>query len=376
MRVMFVLNCLVPGGAELHTLQLASSLVTDGDCCTIVSLRPHDPTRTLHVPVSKAILNGNRIYNLDTIYLLSQLISRLSPQLIVAIESRPLLFSAAARGFADGHTKIVSILHSAYFFTVRESVFHLMNRHAVAHVDGIVYVSENQRKLWQERGYSPLRSVVIPNGIDLTRFSASTSTDPGAHVRLTMGIQPDDYVVGMCAHFRPEKNHRQLIDAIGILRSRGCPVKALLVGDGPTKAGVAQYAADNGLREHVVFAGHQSDVRPYISAFDVGVLCSIYEAAPLAALEIMAMGRPVVITNVGGAPEIVRSGQTGFLFPVGDTASLVNFIEVLSDPHKREVFGRAASRFVAENCTAERMLSRYRDFFSSVIGDEYKCSLQ
>src|ERR1700722_4651092 len=124
-----------------------------------------------------------------------------------------------------------------------------------------------------------------------------------------LGFEPGDYVIGLCAHFRPQKNHCQLIDAIRILRSRGYPAKALLVGSGPTQSLVEQYAKKSGLLEHIVFAGLQQDVRPYTSVFDVGVLCSLYEAAPLATLEMMAMGLPVVVSNVGGAAEIVRDGE-------------------------------------------------------------------
>jgi glycosyltransferase involved in cell wall biosynthesis len=101
-------------------------------------------------------------------------------------------------------------------------------------------------------------------------------------------------------------------------------------------------------------------VRPYTSAFDVGVLCSLQEAAPLAVLEMMAMGLPVVVSNVGGA---AVPGETGFLFPAGDTMSLANFLQTLSEPLKRETAGRAASQFVAADFAADRMLDNYRETF-------------
>ena len=79
------------------------------------------------------------------------------------------------------------------------------------------------------------------------------------------------------------------------------------------------------------------------------------------------MGLPVVVSNVGGAAEIVLPGETGFLFPVGDTMSLVSSIETMSDPLKREAFGRAASKFVAANFAADRMLESYRVFLSELL---------
>ncbi|MEH2512178.1 glycosyltransferase involved in cell wall biosynthesis [Nitrobacteraceae bacterium AZCC 1564] len=365
MRLMFVLNGLIPGGAELHTLQLAKSLATDGYLSRIVSLTRGDSK--LVGQNSAEICYGNRIYNIGTLLRLTRLIRAYSPHIIVAVEERPLLFATISRHLARSNAKLVSILHKAYHRTTRERVFHPIYRHVVARVDAMIYVSQSQRKLWEDRGFSPLCSVVIRNGVDLRRFSAHSVIEWRERARSLLGFTPDDYVIGMCAQFRPEKNHCQLIDAIRVLRSRRYPAKALLVGSGPTEAAVAHHAKKNGVLEHIVFVGHQPDVRPYTSAFDVGVLCSIYEAAPLAVLEMMAMGLPVVMSNVGGAAEIVVPGETGFLFPVGDTKSLVSSIETMSDPIKREAFGCAASKFIAANFAVDRMLESYRVFFEHLL---------
>ena len=373
MRIMFVINGLVPGGAEVHTLQLVNSLATHGHLCTIVGLRRGDPT--LLSQASVEICHGNRIYDFGTLFSVTRLIRASNPQIIVAIEQRPLLFAAISRQLARSNAKLVSVLHSAYLRTARERLFHPIYRYAVARVDAMIYVSQNQRRLWEDRGFSPPRSIVIRNGVDLYRFSAHSIIEWRDRTRLLLGFGPDDYVIGMCARFFPEKNHRQLIDAIRLLRNRGYPVKALLVGSGPTQAAIADYAKENGVLEHIVFVGHQQDVRPYTSAFDVGVLCSTHESAPLAVLEMMAMGLPVVVSNVGGAAEIVLAGETGFLFPVGDTRSLVSSIETMSDPLKRQAFGRAASKFVGANFAADRMLESYRAFLSGLLLEQRRYDL-
>lgn len=373
LRIMFVVNGLVPGGAELHTLQLANSLATYGHLCTMVSLTGGDLTLAGQTPAE--MCNGNRIYDIGTLLTVTRLMRVYRPQLMVAVEERPLLFATVSRQLAGSNVKLASILHKAYLRTARERVFDPIYRHVAARVDALIYVSQNQRKLWEDRGFSPARSIVIRNGVDLHRFSAHSVVEWRDRTRSQLGFAPDDYVVGMCAQFRPEKNHCQLIDAVRVLRTRGYPVKALLVGSGPTQATVAQYARESGLLEHIVFAGHQQDVRPYTSAFDVGVLCSLYEASPLAVLEMMAMGLPVVVSNVGGLPEIVLPGKTGFLFPVGDTAALVNSLETMSDPLKREAFGRAASEFAAANFAVDRMLESYRTFFSGLLQGQRQCDL-
>jgi glycosyltransferase involved in cell wall biosynthesis len=374
MRVMFVLNCLGTAGAERHTYQLANALATRGDVCTIVSLTSTYSTDEVS-PNSIRMLDGNRIYDIATIFGISRMIQIHSPDIIAAIDERPLLFATISRQLAGSNAKLVSILHNPEVKSARERVFHPIYRYVVARVDAMIYVARNQRKLWEDRGYSPPISTVIRNGVDLRRFSSHSATEWRDRTRAMLGFGPKDYVIGLCAHFRPQKNHCQLIDAIQMLRSRGCPAKALLVGDGPTQAAVKQYAKNHGILEHIVFAGLQEDVRPYTSAFDVGVLCSIYEAASLVALEMMAMGLPVVLSDVGNAAETVLPGETGFLFPAGDTMSLVGFLQTLSNPLERETMGRAASQFVAANFAADRMLDSYRDFLTGLLVESRRCDL-
>jgi glycosyltransferase involved in cell wall biosynthesis len=304
----------------------------------------------------------------------ARLIRAHSPQIVLAIEERPLLFSAISRRLAGSKAKLVSVIHKAYLRTRIEQAFHLLYRPIVTRVDAMVYVSQNQRKLWEGRGFLPPRSVVIRNGVDPTRFSPQAIKEWRVRTRAALGFEANDYVIGMCARFRPEKNHRQLVDALGVLRSRGHPVKALLIGDGPTRGAIERYSERSGLRECIVFVGHQEDVRRHMSAFDIGVLCSLYEAAPVAALEMMSMGLPVVLSDVGGAAEIVLPGQTGFLFPVGDTIALASSIEELSDPMRRKGMGRAAAEFVAANFAVDQMLARYRAFLNGLLTEDNRCA--
>jgi L-malate glycosyltransferase len=367
MRIMFVLNVAQPGGAEIHTFQLANTLASQGYLCTIVCLTdaPGKPLRSNLVSV--VTCDGNKLYNISTIRKVLRLIRAQRPDIVVAVNQRPLLFGIISRRFASSRAKLVSILHSTYLFTLKDRVFNVLYRPLFARADALIYVSQNQRRVWEERGYRSDHATVVRSGLDLLRFSSRSVEQWRDQSRTAMGFGPLDYVIGMCARFRPEKNHRQLVDAIRILRSRGFPAKALFVGAGETQRDVEEYARSCGLLEHVVFAGMQEDVRPYVSAFDVGVLCSLGETLPLAPLEMMAIGIPVVISDVGGAAEIVRHGETGFLFPVGDTEGLVVFLETLFDPAKRKPLGVAASRFVATNFAAERMVEGYKDVFQALL---------
>ncbi|WP_407180059.1 glycosyltransferase [Bradyrhizobium sp. STM 3562] len=369
MRIMFVLNLTLPGGAERHTFQLANALASQGNLCTVVSLTnaQGDALGSSTVPV--VTCEGNHLYSIETMRKLSWLIHAQRPDIIVGVNQRPLLFGIISRKLASSSAKLVSIFHTSYFLGLKDRVLNILYRPLFARADALIYVSQNQRRIWEERGYRSDHATVIHNGVDHWQFSPRSADRWREQTRTAMGFGPLDYVIGMCARFFPEKNHRQLVDAIRILRLRGFPAKGLLVGGGPTQRDVEEYARSGGLREHVVFAGMQEDVRPSISAVDVGVLCSLGETLPLAPLEMMAIGIPVVISDVGGATEIVRHGETGFLFPVGDTEALVCFLEKLFDPAKRKAFGVAASEFVAANFAAERMVEGYNDLFQALVGE-------
>jgi glycosyltransferase involved in cell wall biosynthesis len=141
---------------------------------------------------------------------------------------------------------------------------------------------------------------------------------------------------------RPEKNPLQLVDALAQLRSRDVPARALLIGDGPMRPAVEARARALGVAASLTIAGFQQDVRPFLAAADAVALCSTSETFPLAALEAMALARPVVLPAVGGAAEMVRAGREGFLFPVGDTAALVGCLTALADA--RRAHGRARAR--------------------------------
>ncbi|WP_439374659.1 glycosyltransferase family 4 protein [Bradyrhizobium sp. DASA03120] len=369
MRIMFVLNVAQPGGgAENHTFHLANTLASQGHLCTIVSLKEEPGTPFRSDVISVSTCDGNKLYNIGTMRKVSRLIRTQRPDIVVAVNQRPLLFGLISQRLAPSGAKLVSIFHSSYLFRLKDRVLNTLYKPLFARADALIYVSQNQRRLWEERGYRSDHATVIHNGIDLSRFSPRSTQQWRDQTRSAMGFGPLDYVIGMCARFRPEKNHHQLVDAIRMLRSRGIPAKAVLVGSGATQRDVEEYTKSRGLAEHVVFAGLQEDVRPYVSAFDVGVLCSLGETLPLAPLEMMALGIPVVISNVGGAAEIVRHGETGFLFPVGDTDDFVDSLATLFDPEKRKAFGIAATRFVATNFAADRMVEGYKEVFQDLLG--------
>jgi glycosyltransferase involved in cell wall biosynthesis len=124
--------------------------------------------------------------------------------------------------------------------------------------------------------------------------------------------------------------------------------------------------------DRVVISGLQEDVRPFLSVCDVVALTSFTEAFSLAAIEAMALGRPVVHPEVGGAAEMIHSGQDGWLFPVGDTATLVERLAVLADPVVRARMGENARATVVQRFSERAMVEAYEQLLIEICATRSK----
>ncbi len=225
--------------------------------------------------------------------------------------------------------------------------------------DCLVFVCEKQRRYWLHRGVLSRRNEVIYNGVDTEEFCDTRNARQRAAMRRAFGFGDADFVIGLSAVLRPEKNHGQLVEAVAGLRRRGIPARALMIGDGPMRAEVEAHARNLKVASDVVITGFQHDVRPFISACDAMTLCSTTEAFSLAAIEAMALGKPVVHSEVGGAAEMIRPGENGFLYPVGDTGALIDRLAQLADHGELERMGNHARARVEALFSETTMMDRY-----------------
>jgi glycosyltransferase involved in cell wall biosynthesis len=187
-------------------------------------------------------------------------------------------------------------------------------------------------------------------------------------VREALGLTGFDFVIGITAGLRPEKNHVQLLEAVAKLRTNNIRARAVLIGDGNMRGVIEARARALDIAEHVKITGFQSDVRPYLLACDTAVLCSLTEAFSLAAIEAMALGKPVVHSAVGGAAEMIRPGWNGFLFPVNDTACLVEKLTLLADRTLCQRLGKNARALVSSSFAESTMIERYEQLLFQLSG--------
>jgi glycosyltransferase involved in cell wall biosynthesis len=214
------------------------------------------------------------------------------------------------------------------------------------------------------RGFNvrPEKVVVIPNGIDLSRFGRIR---PDFALKRSLGIGKKTQVVGMIANLVPIKDHAVLFEAVPRVLRECSDVLFLLAGDGPLRKDLEIRAEALGISKHVHFLGYRNDVEALVSLFDVGVLCSKVETHGISLIEMMASGVPVIAPNVGGIPEIVRDGETGRLVPQGDPAALAQaVIRLLKNPILARQLGNSGKQYVHRQFSVAAMARSFESILA------------
>jgi glycosyltransferase involved in cell wall biosynthesis len=372
MHCQFILNTLGRGGAETLTVRLADAMVDLGHRCDVVALKRLPPRYgdelVPHADAAVFCCDSRGFIDFRAMRRLAKIINERRADVLVAVNEYAMMYAHFAQRLAGRRIPIVVTFHTTLVPNLREQVKNRLQRIFFGLSDMLVYISECQAAYWRSRGVRAKAECVIHNGVDIDFFSVGQAERMRGEARRQMGLHDSEYVIGLCGRFWPEKNHTQLVDAVVQLKEEGVPVKAVLVGGGPSQSAVQDYVRARGLSDAVIFAGHQNDVRPYIAAFDVGVLCSTtVETFSVAALEIMAMGRPVVLSELGGASEMVIEGKNGFLFPVGDTRALIAHLRSLYDSTRRSMMGSRARQIVVERFSHGEMVRSYCDVLTALL---------
>jgi N-acetyl-alpha-D-glucosaminyl L-malate synthase BshA len=169
------------------------------------------------------------------------------------------------------------------------------------------------------------------------------------------------------SNFRPVKRVADTIEIFDRVRKK-VPSKLLLMGDGPDRSAAEWLAVQKGIHDDVVFLGKQEDVSKKLAIADVLLLPSQLESFGLAALEAMATEVVPIATRVGGVPEVIEHGVTGYLAAVGDVDAMANYaIELLSDDSKLRAMGRKCRLSAEERFSTNKIIPQYEDFYRLVL---------
>ncbi|HYR51629.1 MAG TPA: glycosyltransferase [Candidatus Dormibacteraeota bacterium] len=218
-----------------------------------------------------------------------------------------------------------------------------------------------ERVLIERWNVPPERVLCVPNGVDLDRFRVTPNLEA---LRDELGLGPGHPVVIGIGRFGPVKDFQTLIRGFARVHSLRPEARLLLVGWGDDHVELEELAESLGVRSAVIFTGSRHDVPELLSLSDVYVNSSLFEGMSNTILEAMASARPVVATSVGGNPELVRDGETGFLFPAGDDVALAGRLDLLlGETALRATMGKAGREIVARDHPIAKTVEAYDNMY-------------
>ncbi len=223
----------------------------------------------------------------------------------------------------------------------------------------IICCSEAVREFVQKKeNISEDKLTVIYNGIS---EPVNIDINEISELKNTLGFHEDYIVVGCVASLNQHKGHRYLLEAFREIDNAGL----LIVGDGPMAEELKRYSIELGISERTVFTGHKMDVAPYISLMDIVVLpSSEREGLGISIIEAMALSKPVIVTAIGGLPEVVADGETGIVVEAKNSKALAFAINKLSAaPDLRERMGAKGKERYGKMFSLNDMLNRMEDLY-------------
>jgi glycosyltransferase involved in cell wall biosynthesis len=375
LRVLFLVNSLCVGGAEKHVVSLVNGLDATRHRLALTALKRDEALLPQIAPQrladGLACLEVAQGLSWGAVRRLARQLDAQRTDVLVCTNMYALLYGWLARALSrrGPQVRLVEVFHSTLPESRKEARHMVLYRHLVRRADLLVFVCQAQADHWHVHGLRARQDVVIHNGIDTARFSDTSSPEDKRRLRAQQGFGETDLVVGLCGVMRPEKAHYDFLQALALLAllaARGQRVCGWLIGDGPLRAALERDIDALGLRERVRISGFVQDVRPLVAACDAMAITSTTETFSLAALEAMALGKPLLMTDVGGAREQVRHGHNGWLVPVGDVQAMAGALARWLEPNARAAMGLRAAAEVRERFDLAGMVQGFERQFSAL----------
>ena len=355
------------GGAEQNLVQLSSGLTPDRYCPSVRLVRGgwlHEQLSLLGVPVSLLRMRNLPLrLSLPLIAELAYLIRRNRVALVHSYMFAMGLHGSMA-ALLCGVPAVFGVRGQGYeVATRRRRVICRTLARLGCHFTAVT--SDIAGSLAAECGVPACQITCIPNGVDAAVY---LPTRDRAAVRTSLGLAASLTTVGTVARLEQVKGVATLIDSIPLLEHALGPVQVVIAGDGSKRAELGRLAACRRGNSKVVFLGTRDDIPQVLAALDLFVLPSLSEGMSNALLQAMAAQLPCVATAVGGNPEVIEHGRTGWLVPPGDVVSLADAVSyLLKSPELRRGIAESARSEVEKRYDIRLMVARNEELYSALI---------
>jgi glycosyltransferase involved in cell wall biosynthesis len=339
-RVLHVIDHLGYGGAPFVVKNIVERVPADHIESTVCALRANPRS----IPIDAPTVNLHcRKYNPAAFRAIARLAKERQIDIIHAHLQKAVISSLLATSLCP--SKLIIHEHGPIFRRGTGCLYRRLLWLLAPRADAIVANSHaTGSAIRKALGGREVPVTVVYNFIDLDRFDPARY-DRGA-ARQSLGIGADEFVVGFVGRLDCAKGPDLLVDAAAILRDNDFPCRFFLVGDGPERKHLEQRIRERSLDRRVVLAGLHEDPAAVMPAFDAAVVPSRREAFGIAALELMRMKVPVIVSPVGGLPELIRQGQTGIVLGRLDPEEIAAAVQRLArDGGLREKLAQSAFEF-------------------------------
>jgi glycosyltransferase involved in cell wall biosynthesis len=363
------------GGSERQALQLTRLLVQSGKFkIHLASLSPEGSLRSTIEDLDLGDIPSfplNSFYDANAVKQLTRFVQWLKAARINVLHTHDFytnVFGTTAGALARLPVRVASMRETA---GMRTSTQKRVQRVAYSLAHHVVANSQAVRQVLIADGVPAEKVSVIYNGLDLKRLAPQTFSraETLGLLGLDSETDPPRRFISIVANMRHEvKDHRMFLRAARRVAEVVPDAAFLLAGEGELTDSLRELAAELGIHERTYFLGRCERVAELLSVSEICVLSSKAEGFSNSILEYMAAGRPVVATNVGGAAELIREGETGYLVPAGDDEMMAaRLIDLLRDPNRSRMMGEAGKRIVEEQFSCEAQLSRTEDLYERLL---------
>ena len=371
LRVLQVVDGFRMGGAENKLVELIANLNKEKFDVTLANVGPSGALENKFKQLGVEIVHCPRRFAFDPAPVWQ--LSRLMRQRRIDVVQTTLLWADLVGPIAAAWAKVPVVLSWETVSHEGDPFHDNFQRRAgyqwaMKWVDVIVPVSDEIKRSLIRRRQIPAEKIrVIHYGVDLKKFR-STGRAAMLAKRAEVGVTAETILFGVVARLEPPKGHRYLLAAFLEVVKRYPLVRLLLVGDGALRAELEAQTQELGLQQHVTFLGARHDVSELLNALDFFILPSISEGLPNVLLEAMACAKPVMATDVGGIPEVVRHGENGYLVPPGETLALQNMIlRSLAERAQWNELAQRARQTVETSFSLEYQMSQFEALYTEIF---------
>jgi glycosyltransferase involved in cell wall biosynthesis len=312
----------------------------------------------------------NPVYDLLALFSLYILLLKERPTIVHTHTSKAGLLGTLAAKMA-GIPILIHTPHGhvfwGYFGPLKTKIFIFLERLTSKLTGKIVALTNREKEDYLRfRIANEDRYIVIFSGVKLNKFKESLFGEK-QNLKRELGIPENSSIVGTVGRLVPVKGPESLIKAAKHIISKYPDTFFIFSGYGYLRLELENKAFKMGIKENIIFLGWRDDATKIISAYDVFVLPSLNEGMGRVLVEAMALGRPIVASNIGGIPDLVTHGKNGFLVPPKNPEELAKYIQILlEDKEKREKMGLAGKE-MALNFSVENMVEKIEELYGELL---------